>query len=44
MHADENENSTSDFSAVKKLKIVFSLAHNKVPGLDGFHGESYKFF
>jgi hypothetical protein len=41
---DENEDLTKSFSFEEIKGIVFSLAHNKSPGPDGFPGEFYQFF
>jgi hypothetical protein len=40
----ENEDLTKPFSFEEIKGIVFSLAHNKSPGSDGFPGEFYQFF
>jgi hypothetical protein len=41
---DENEDLTKLFSFEEIKDIVFSLDHNKSPGLDGFPNEFYQFF
>jgi hypothetical protein len=41
---DENEDLTKPFSFEEIKDIVFSLAHNKSPGPDGFPREFYQFF
>jgi hypothetical protein len=41
---DVNKDVTKPFSFEEIKDIVFSLAHNKSPGPDGFPGEFYQFF
>jgi hypothetical protein len=39
---DENEKLTQSFSEDEVKAVVFSMEHNKAPGLDGFSAEFYK--